>query len=110
MIESFMAVLVQYPFLTLQLAGAVGMFAHWFKRWAKLQTPLGPFAFFWANKRAMFGSFIIQFATVVSMFVTGVPVEVSNQSLALAFLGAFGLNSVFTPHDEPKPEAGGPIK
>lgn len=108
--EALMVLLIKFPFLTLQAAGAAGMVAHWFKRWFRDQTSLGLLAFFKQNGKAIGGSFLIQFATTMSMFVTGIPVQIDTQTLSIAFLAAFGLNSIFTPHDGPQPKAGEPIK
>ena len=110
MIESTIAFFVSSPFLTLQLAGAAGMFAQWLKRYAFEQTNVGPFKFLWMHRKQILGAHLVEFAAIMSLFVAGTPIEVTRATLALAWLGGFGLNSVFTPHDGEEPKQGRPIE
>lgn len=101
---------VHSPLLTLQLAGAAGMFAHWMKRYFLDQTEVGPLQFLWNNRKAIAGAHLIEFAAIMSMFAAGTPIEITRATLALAWLGGFGLNSIFTPHDASSdPSQGKPI-
>lgn len=88
-----------YPFVSLMIAGQLGMVAHWLKRWMRDQTKLGAIAFFKIHGRATLGSMIVMVATIVGMIGANV-IAATPQTLALAFLAGFNLNSVFTPHEE----------
>jgi hypothetical protein len=91
--------MAEYPITFLVVAGQLGMVAHWLKRWAKEETPLGPIEFFEVHRKAAFGSMLVLASVIVGMVAADMVVA-GAKAMAAAFLAGFNLNSIFTPHDE----------
>jgi hypothetical protein len=79
-------------FLLLLTAGFIGLVAHWLKRWARGQTVSSFWHYMSTHKRHSVASVMSLFAATVAMFTAG-DIELTNQSLATAFLAGYAIDS-----------------
>jgi hypothetical protein len=74
------------------VVGFAGMYAHYLKRALREQTDLSLVHYIMSNKRATGSAVISMVVAVVGLISTG-QVEVTTQTLALAFFAGYGADS-----------------
>lgn len=78
--------------ILLLLAGFSGLFAHWFKRWLRGQTEAGFIDYMSTHKRHSAASVLSLLGAIIAM-VAVADVELTQQTLALAFMAGFSIDS-----------------
>ncbi len=79
-------------FLLFLLAGFVGLFLHWFKKWSRGEIAIGFIAYMITEKKHSIASVVALFSAIVTMYVGG-DIELTKQSLALAFMAGYSIDS-----------------
>ncbi|QSB01972.1 hypothetical protein JWZ98_03145 [Methylomonas sp. EFPC1] len=79
--------------LLLLLAALFGLFCHWLKKWARGQTKAEFKAYMLSHRKHSIASVCTTLGAVATLYTVG-DVVLSSQTLALAFLSGFTLDSV----------------
>jgi len=78
--------------ILLLLTGFAGLFAHWYKRWLRGQTVAGFIDYMSTHKRHSAASVLSLFGAI-AVICAGADVELTQQSVALAFTAGFSVDS-----------------
>jgi hypothetical protein len=74
------------------LAGLAGMVAHWFKKWATGEFDCNLYEYIMVHKRHTAGAVLTTVGSIIGLVATG-NVEISQQTLALAFFAGYTFDS-----------------
>lgn len=77
------------------LAGVVGMFSHWFKRWIRAEVKVSLFDYlFTKNSRYTLYAFFSYAGVMAGLFQIGIDNYISSESLILSFMAGYNIDSV----------------
>lgn len=81
--------------------GLIGLFAHWFKRWARGQTESDFITYMGVHKRHSLASVATMIGAVAALYSVS-EVVLSQQAMALAFLAGYSIDSTVnkSPEDD----------
>ena len=86
--------LLAHDFILFVLVGLVGMIVHWAKKWIRAQTKCGLLEYlFVKNRRYTVLTLLTYTAAIASILALGVVDYKSHQSLAMAFMAGYMIDS-----------------
>lgn len=98
---TFAEYLIKHDFIVFVLVGIGGMVVHWAKKWLRAQTKCSLITYlFVKNRRYTALAFLTYTAAIATILAMGIVDYKSHQSMAMAFMAGYMIDSALNKDDE----------